>query len=85
MGWVEYAKPGINLTKLAIKTVGDNKVDILILANHGLVVGADNCSEIDILMNDIILRCNQQTRLLPDYTLESLLSVRRMESTSVGN
>ena len=60
--WVPYAKPGIDLS-MATKTAMNGKdVDILILGNHGLVVGGENCKEAENLTHKVIDICKQVTR-----------------------
>lgn len=69
--WVEYAKPGIELTKQVVKAIDGNEIDILILGNHGLVVGGETCSEVDELMIDIQSRCKLGARV-PNYEVPNL-------------
>jgi len=51
--WVPYAKPGIELARAVEKELkNNNKVDVVILANHGLVVGDNNIEEaLDLVKN----------------------------------
>ncbi len=46
-GWIEYAKPGRNLTD-KVRALSKSGVlpDIIILGNHGIVLGADSFEEI---------------------------------------
>ena len=53
--WVDYKQPGLSLTNAVAKVI-KNHPDILILANHGLVVGASSCEEAEKLLYEIELR-----------------------------
>jgi rhamnose utilization protein RhaD (predicted bifunctional aldolase and dehydrogenase) len=43
-GWVPYARPGLPLTR-AVAAAARETPDILVLANHGVVVGGETCAE----------------------------------------
>jgi len=48
--WVPYAMPGIELAKAVDQRLRDSNVDVIILANHGLIVGADSANKaLDLL------------------------------------
>ncbi|MDC0345978.1 class II aldolase/adducin family protein [Planktomarina sp.] len=73
--WVDYAKPGVELTKLVRKAIISKKIDVLILGNHGLVVAGETCSEVDSLMQDIQLLCKLPARRF-DYKKVNLPPVQ---------
>jgi len=50
--WIPYARPGIPLTS-NIQNALKSRVDILILANHGVVIGADSIDELIVLHNHL--------------------------------
>lgn len=51
--WVPYAKPGDELAAAVAAAVGgDRAPDILVLGNHGLVVGGDDAAAVDALMRE---------------------------------
>ena len=52
---VPYARPGLPLA-LAIAESSGNRPDVLILANHGLVVGAGTVKEAEALLADVKAR-----------------------------
>jgi rhamnose utilization protein RhaD (predicted bifunctional aldolase and dehydrogenase) len=53
--WLDYQQPGLPLTNAVAKII-ENNPDLLILANHGLVVGADNCKNAEKLLYEIETR-----------------------------
>lgn len=50
--WVRYVPSGLPLAREAAK-VARRGADVLILANHGLVVGADTCAAAEALLHDV--------------------------------
>ena len=58
--WIDYIRPGLPLTQL-VQSVqkGKSRFDVLMMANHGLVVAADTVDEVRALLNDV------DQRLLP--------------------
>lgn len=59
--WVPYVKPGLSLTKLLNKMNVSN-FDVIILANHGLVVGGDSKEEVLDALNQVESRLIRSTR-----------------------
>jgi len=55
--WVPYARPGITLTHAVHSVVENNEVDVLLLGNHGLVVGGENCDHSLQLMEKLLSCC----------------------------
>ena len=55
--WVPYARPGLDLTRAVRSVVEGREVDVLVLGNHGLVVGGDNCDHASALMERVLVRC----------------------------
>jgi rhamnose utilization protein RhaD (predicted bifunctional aldolase and dehydrogenase) len=51
--WVPYCKPGLPLTRGVAGHLGRAPVDVLVLGNHGLVVGAASVSEAHALLADV--------------------------------
>ncbi|PLP58315.1 class II aldolase [Mesorhizobium loti] len=62
--YVPYARPGLPLA-LAIAEHSGNRPDMLILANHGLVVGADTVKEAEALLYDVKARLRIAPRAAP--------------------
>lgn len=63
--WVPYAKPGVNLSKTSQNSINGKNVDILVLENHGLVVGGNSCKEAENLTYKIMKICKQLNRQVP--------------------
>jgi rhamnose utilization protein RhaD (predicted bifunctional aldolase and dehydrogenase) len=53
--WVPYARPGVLLTR-AVAAAADDAYDVLLLENHGLVVGAPDCASAWQLVQDVEAR-----------------------------
>ena len=51
--FVPYARPGLPLTQAVIAAVTDKQPDVLILANHGIVAGGEDCEEARQLLDDV--------------------------------
>jgi len=74
---VPYCRPGMPLT-LAVREVLRTKIpDILILANHGLVIAAESCVEAETLLNEVEQRLDAPMRdfIAPELDLLSAMSV----------
>ncbi|MBT3668098.1 MAG: class II aldolase, partial [Opitutae bacterium] len=59
--WVPYVRPGLPLTRAVQKIVRSN-VDVLVLANHGLVLGAESKDEALELLNLVEVRLKRFRR-----------------------
>jgi rhamnose utilization protein RhaD (predicted bifunctional aldolase and dehydrogenase) len=51
-----YHHPGLPLAQAVRKAIAQANVDVLILGNHGLVVGASTCAEAEALVADVETR-----------------------------
>jgi len=58
--WVPYYRPGKDLSQALRKALEQKEANIILLGNHGLVVGADTCLEISDLMDKILSVCKQR-------------------------
>lgn len=56
--WVRYARPGLPLTRAIVERL-DQKPQILLLSNHGLVVSGPSCEEV----NDLLLETERRLSL----------------------
>lgn len=67
--WVPYARPGLPLTHETMQSLNgrDTVPDVLVLQNHGLVVGASNTSELQAMLNDLERRLWVHERERPDF------------------
>ena len=50
--WVPYARPGLPLTRKILDVIS-SAPDILVLGNHGVVIGADDCESADALIGEV--------------------------------
>jgi len=81
--YVPYAKPGTSLTAevfrvLAIET---GTPDLLVLENHGLVVGGDSCESVEGLLSVVEERLSLIARTTP---LAKIASLQKAISNLVG-
>jgi rhamnose utilization protein RhaD (predicted bifunctional aldolase and dehydrogenase) len=53
--WVPYTKPGIKLAELVRRNM-NRETDIVILANHGLIIGGENCEKTKNLLEEVEAR-----------------------------
>lgn len=51
--WLDYHHPGLPLAKAVSGALADDKVDVLVLGNHGLVVGAETCAAAEALVHEV--------------------------------
>jgi len=57
--WVRYDRPGLPLTRAILEQLAD-KPQVLVLANHGLVVSGQSCNEV----NDLLLETERRLSLV---------------------
>jgi rhamnose utilization protein RhaD (predicted bifunctional aldolase and dehydrogenase) len=69
--WIPYARPGIPLTRM-IEANRRGSENIFVLANHGLVVGAQTAREVEMLLADVGRRLRVMPRRGPPPDLERL-------------
>lgn len=62
--WVDYAKPGSELARAVVASMSSSKEipDVLVLANHGLVVAGKSVVEVDKTLRIVIARLEVQPR-----------------------
>ena len=65
--WVPYIRPGMPLTRLMAKTVSQ-RVNVWVLANHGLIVAADTMAECEALLDEV----ERRIAIIPRLELCSL-------------
>lgn len=78
--WVPYAKPGLPLT-CAVQAVLQEKPDILLLGNHGLVIGAESPDTAEALLREVERRLAMPARSVP---APDLVALERIASSSGG-
>ncbi|UFZ04814.1 class II aldolase/adducin family protein [Bradyrhizobium ontarionense] len=62
---LDYFHPGLPLARAVSEIVARERIDVLILGNHGLVVGADSCDEAEALVHEVETRLALPVRLAP--------------------
>ena len=70
--YIPYVKPGITLARKVKEIIGKMAPDVLILANHGLVVGAESCEEASSLVSAIVSSVNKLIRPTVEFDLSHL-------------
>jgi len=74
--WVDYIRPGIELTHASKSAIKEKKdVNILLLGNHGLVVGGDDCFKANILMQRVLDYCKKSKRKLIAFNSDNLKEI----------
>lgn len=51
--WIDYHHPGLSLAKVVNDALARDKVDVLVLGNHGLVVGAETSAAAEALVDEV--------------------------------
>ena len=73
--WVPYRRPGTPLAGLIAEILASRPVDVLILENHGVVVGADSPAQAEALLRDIERRLIFPLRGLQPPSVDLLRSI----------
>jgi len=73
--WVPYRRPGLPLTQSVSQLLGQRPVDVLVLATHGLVLGAGSCDEARRLLDAVERKVAVEARLAPAADLHRLRSL----------
>ena len=63
--WLPYCRPGLPLTRAVAEATAGRTPDILILGNHGLVVGGADCAAAEALMREAERRLAVPVRAAP--------------------
>ena len=62
--WIPYVQPGLILAQRIAATL-PAKPDVVVLGNHGLVIGADDCDAADAVLTDVERRLAVAPRATP--------------------
>lgn len=54
--FIPYCKPGVELAAMVRATYTATQADIFVLANHGLVIGADDVASADKMLGEVVAR-----------------------------
>ncbi len=60
--YIPYARPGLPIAKLIQSSLKKQKSDVLILGNHGLIVGANSIKEAELLQKNIVNKLKLKRR-----------------------
>jgi rhamnose utilization protein RhaD (predicted bifunctional aldolase and dehydrogenase) len=75
--WIDYIRPGLPLTQLIQSIIKDKpRVDVLMMANHGLVVAADTVEDVRALLVDV------EKRLQPPALFSSKIDPKKLNLLS---
>ena len=74
---VPYRRPGLALSQVVAETLARRKPDVLILGNHGLLVGAANCAAAETLVREVERRLHLPARSAPAGDRAALEAVCR--------
>jgi rhamnose utilization protein RhaD (predicted bifunctional aldolase and dehydrogenase) len=70
--WAPYARPGTPLLRAAAEAAAGRRCDVLLMASHGLVVGADTVADAAALLASVEERLSLPARSAPQPDLERL-------------
>lgn len=75
--WIPYQKPGLPLCKAVIDAqhASDQRLDLVVLANHGLVVAAENCADVEALLEEVEVHLAREERSPPPWNRRKLDAV----------
>ncbi|MEM7041798.1 MAG: class II aldolase/adducin family protein [Pseudomonadota bacterium] len=60
--FVPYARPGLPLTRAVMEAIGDSMPDLLVLANHGIVVGGEDYAAAESILTEVERRLQAKPR-----------------------
>ena len=77
LAWAEvpYVRPGLPLTRAVAELTAQRPVDVLLMANHGLVVGGTDLPSAEALLRDVVQRLACPVRAAPAPALATLQSL----------
>ncbi|HET6157962.1 MAG TPA: class II aldolase/adducin family protein [Dongiaceae bacterium] len=74
---VPYQRPGLPLSQVVAQATAQQKPDVLILGNHGLLVGAEDCAKAEALVHEVERRLHLPARPAPAGDLAALQLICR--------
>jgi len=74
--WLSYCRPGVPLTR-AVASLGGQPGAVIILANHGVVIGAESCEAVAALIADVEDRLQAPARTAPEPDMAWLAAAMR--------
>lgn len=73
--YLDYHHPGLPLARAVSAAIANDAVDVLILGNHGLVVGAATCKAAEALVTDVEQRLTLEQRSAPAADHDALRKI----------
>lgn len=73
--WIAYQRPGYPLTRAVAQVLSARSPDVLVLANHGLVIGANDRVQADALLAEVERRVAIVERVAPPSQPQRLAAV----------
>jgi rhamnose utilization protein RhaD (predicted bifunctional aldolase and dehydrogenase) len=76
--FIPYERPGLPLAfaiKEKIKTMDVSRPLVLVLENHGLLIGANNVAETEQLLFEIEKKIVRPARVLPEFSSSTIVSI----------
>jgi rhamnose utilization protein RhaD (predicted bifunctional aldolase and dehydrogenase) len=73
--WLDYHHPGLPLARAVKDALAQDKVDVLVLGNHGLVVGSETCDGAEALVGEVESRLALAPRSAIPPNEDALLSI----------
>jgi rhamnose utilization protein RhaD (predicted bifunctional aldolase and dehydrogenase) len=67
-----YRRPGLPLSQVVAEHTAKTRADVLILGNHGLLVGAETCAAAEALIDEVERRLELKPRTAPAGDLDAL-------------
>ncbi|HEV8388825.1 MAG TPA: class II aldolase/adducin family protein [Dongiaceae bacterium] len=74
---VPYRRPGLPLSQVVAEATARQKPDVLILGNHGLLVGAEDCATAEALVHEVERRLHLPARPAPGGDVAALAALCR--------
>lgn len=72
---LDYFHPGLPLARAVNAVIAQNAIDVLILGNHGLVVGAADCDAAEALVYEVEKRLALAPRRAPPVNAQALRKI----------
>ena len=74
-GWVDYERPGLPLTRVVAALMKTTAADVLLMGNHGLVVGGDTVAAAEQCLQAVVARLRRSVRAAPEADLSTLARI----------
>ena len=71
-GWIGYHRPGLPLTLAVAALAAERPIDVLLMGNHGRVVGGDSTADAPQRLADVVARLRRPVRAAPPADARAL-------------